>query len=77
MPVSHRDESPESRFSFFLLQTHVVTESGGGSAVMRLTVEDLSSGQKRVFASVGEFSHFLNRLAAPPGDDRWAPPAGA
>jgi hypothetical protein len=77
MPISLHDEIPDSRFGFFLLQTHVVTEAGHGPAAIRLTVEDLSSGQKLVFASVVEFSRFLNRLAEPTGNDRWAPPAGA
>ena len=74
MPVSHRDATSDSRFGFFLVQTHV-TESEQERTV-RLTVEDLSSGEKRVFASVVEFSRFLNRLAER-GDARWAPPADA
>jgi hypothetical protein len=45
--------------------------------VIRLTVEDLSSGEKRVFASVPEFSRFLSRLVEPANDERWAPPADA
>jgi hypothetical protein len=77
MPITLRDVMPDSRFSYFLLQTHVVAEPGQGPAVVRLTVEDLSSGEKRIFESVGEFSRFLNRLMEPAGDKRWAPPAQA
>jgi hypothetical protein len=74
MPVSPRDDTSDSRFGFFLVQTHVVTESEQERTVIRLTVEDLSSGEKRVFASVVEFSRFLNRLGDR-GDERWAPRA--
>lgn len=77
MPVCRHDEVPDSRFSYFLLQTHAVTEPGQGAAVVRVTVEDLSSGEKRVFASVVEFSRFLNRLMEPASDEQWAPPADA
>jgi len=65
-----RDVLPDSRFSYFLLQTHVVTEPGEGPAVVSLTVEDLSSGEKRVFASVVDFSRFLTRLMEPASDER-------
>ena len=65
---------PDSRFGYFLVQTHAVAEPEPGTAVVRLTVEDLSSGEKRVFGSVVEFSRFLSRLTAPTGDEQWAPP---
>ena len=68
---------PDSRFSYFLLQTQIVPETGHVPALVRLTVEDLSSGEKRVFGSVIEFTRFLNHLTRSTGDDRWAPPAGA
>jgi hypothetical protein len=74
MPNTLRDVVTDSQFSYFLLQTHVA-ERGAGPAVVSLTVEDLSSGEKRVFASVTEFSRFLSRLMEPAGDARWAPPA--
>ena len=74
MPIDHRDVMPDSRFSYFLVQTHAVAEPGPGTAVVRVTVEDLSSGEKRVFGSVVEFSRFLTRLTAPAGDEQWAPP---
>jgi hypothetical protein len=77
MPIALRDAATDSQFSYFLLQTHVVTEPGQAPAVVRLTVEDLSSGEKRVFASVVDFSRFLSRLMEPAGDERWAPPAEA
>ena len=77
MPMALRDVLPDSRFSYFLLQTHVVTEPGEGPAVVSLTVEDLSSGEKRVFASVVDFSRFLTRLMEPASDEQWAPPAEA
>jgi hypothetical protein len=73
MPTTLRD----SRFSYFLLQTHVADGQEIGPVVIRLTVEDLSSGEKRVFASVPEFSRFLSRLVEPANDERWAPPADA
>jgi hypothetical protein len=65
---------PDSRFGYFLVQTHVAT-GDEEPAVVRLTVEDLSSGQKLVFESVLEFSRFLRRVVEPAGDERWAPPA--
>jgi hypothetical protein len=77
MPETLHDLQPDSRFSYFLLQTHVAIGEEKGPAVVRLTVEDLSSGEKRVFASVIDFSRFLSRLVEPPGDARWAPPAEA
>jgi hypothetical protein len=77
MPTPRHDAQPDSRFSYFLLQTHIATGQEAGRAVVRLTVEDLSSGQKRVFESVTDFSRFLSRLVEPASDERWAPPAGA
>lgn len=74
MPSALPDVLPDSRFSYFLLQAHV-TAKGDGPVVVRLTVEDLSTGAKRVFESVPDFSRFLSRLAEPDGDARWAPPA--
>ena len=74
MPMSHRDGMPDSRFSYFLVQTHAVAEPGPGTAVVRVTVEDLSSGEKRVFESVVEFSRFLSQITEPASDERWAPP---
>lgn len=75
MPSALRDVPPDSRFSYFLVQTHVANGQDEGRAVVRLTVEDLSSGEKRVFESVPDFSRFLSRLVEPEGDERWAPPA--
>jgi len=68
---------PDSRFSYFLLQTQVATGMEEAPAVVRLTVEDLSSGEKLVFNSVSDFNRFLSRLMEPAGDERWAPPADA
>ena len=67
---------PDSRFSYFLLQTQVATGKEETAALVRLTVEDLSSGEKLVFNSIPDFSRFLKRLTGP-GDERWAPPADA
>ena len=61
-----------SRFGYFLMQTHVAAQ--GETTVVRLTVEDLSSGERRIFESIRELSHFLNQLVEPTGDARWAPP---
>jgi len=77
MPTALPNVLPDSRFSYFLLQTHVATGKEEGPAVVSLTVEDLSSGEKRVFASIPDFSRFLSRLVEPAGDERWAPPADA
>jgi hypothetical protein len=77
MPTAPLNDMPDSRFSYFLLQTHVATGTDSGPAVVSLTVEDLSSGEKRVFASVLDFSRFLSRLVAQGNDARWAPPADA
>ena len=77
MPSTVPERMPDSQFSYFLLQTQIVGETGQLPALVRLTVEDLSSGEKRVFGSVVEFTRFLNHLARPTDDDRWAPPAGA
>jgi hypothetical protein len=60
-----------SRFDYFLVQSHVAAR--GETTVVRLTVEDLSSGEKHVFESIREFSHFLNQLVEPIGDAKWAP----
>jgi len=76
MPLSLREETSGSRINYYLLHAHVVADGGGEQAMVRLTVEDLSSGEKRIFASVVEFSRFLNRLTDQ-GDERWAPPADA
>lgn len=74
--MASRNLGPDSRFGYFLVQTHVVTsEEGSGTAVISLIVEDLSSGEKRVFGSVPDFSRFLSRLAEQSGNERWAPPA--
>ena len=56
------------------MQTHVAAQ--GEMTVVRLTVEDLSSGERRVFESIRELSQFLNQLVEPAGDARWAPPPG-
>lgn len=77
MPSALRNVPPDSRFGYFLLQTHVAAAPGHGPAVVRLTVEDLSSGEKRVFESVPDFSRFLSRLVEPASEERWAPPANA
>jgi hypothetical protein len=77
MPSTVPDGTPDSRFSYFLLQAQIVPEASHLPALVRLTVEDLSSGEKRVFGSVIEFTRFLDHLTRPTGDDRWAPPAGA
>jgi hypothetical protein len=77
MPTDQRNVVPDSRFSYFLLQTHVANGTESGPAVVSLTVEDLSSGEKRVFASVPEFSRFLSRVTERVGDERWAPPDDA
>ena len=76
MPTAQPNVLPDSRFSYFLVQTHVATGKEEGPAVVSLTVEDLSSGEKRVFASVLDFSRFLSRIVEPASDERWAPPAG-
>ena len=73
MPSTLRDVTTDSRFGYFLVQTHVA-EREEGPAVVSVTVEDLSSGEKRVFASVVDFSRFLTCLTEPAGDERWAPP---
>lgn len=74
-PTALPDVRPDSRFSYFLLQTHVAVGTDEGPAVVSLTVEDLSSGEKRVFASISDFTRFLSRLMEPDSDARWAPPA--
>ena len=75
MPTALPNDLPDSRFAYFLLQTHVAAGQDEGPAVVSLTVEDLSSGEKRVFSSIPDFSRFLSRLTEPHNDDRWAPPA--
>ena len=75
MPTTQPNVLPDSRFSYFLLQTHVAMREEAGPAVVSLTVEDLSSGEKRVFASFRDLSRFLSRLTEPADDARWAPPA--
>lgn len=70
-------DMPDSRFGYFLLQTRVARDLATTSAEVSLTVEDLSSGEKRVFASVTDFSRFLSRLVNADSDDRWAPPTDA
>ena len=77
MPTVPPSVQQDSRFSYFLLQAHVARDADQGPAVVRLTVEDLSSGEKRVFASIPDFSRFLHRMVEPTSDDRWAPPADA
>lgn len=77
MPTALPNVQPDSRFSYFLLQTHVAMGKDEGPAVVSLTVEDLSSGEKRVFASIPDFSRFLSRLVEPTSNERWAPPADA
>ena len=68
---------PDSRFGYFLLQTRVARDLEATCAEVSLTVEDLTSGEKRVFDSVTDFSRFLSRLVNANSDDRWAPPADA
>ena len=68
---------PESRFGYFLVQTRVARDTETTSAEVSLTVEDLTSGEKRVFASVTDFSRFLSRLVNANGNERWAPPTDA
>lgn len=75
MPTAPTDVLPTSRFSYFLLQAHVATGREEARAVVSLTVEDLSSGEKRVFASILDFSRFLSRVVEPANIERWAPPA--
>ena len=75
MPMAQTNVLPDSRFSYFLLQTHVAAGKDEGPVVVSLTVEDLSSGEKRVFASIPDFSRFLSRVMEPDSDERWAPPA--
>ena len=75
MPEPLHDVPPDSRFSYFLLQTQIATGKEETPAVVRFTVEDLSSGEKLVFESVPDFSRFLTRLIKPAGDEQWAPPA--
>ena len=41
MPTVPPNVLPDSRFSYFLLQTHVATREEAGPAVVSLTVEDL------------------------------------
>ena len=77
MPTALPNVQPDSRFGYFLVQTHVATGEVEGPAVVSLTVEDLSSGEKRVFASIPDFSRFLSRLVEPASDERWAPPTQA
>ena len=76
-PMAQTNVQPDSRFSYVLVQTHVATGQDEVPAVVSLTVEDLSSGEKRVFGSIPDFSRFLSRLMEPDGDERWAPPAEA
>ena len=61
-----------SRFGYFLVQTHIAAQ--GEVTLVRLTVEDLSSGERRVFESIRELSHFLDQVVEPVGDAKWAPP---
>ena len=77
MPPALPNVLSDSRFGYFLLQTHIANGEEAGPAVISLIVEDLSTGEKRAFASIGEFSRFLGRLAEPAGDERWAPPTDA
>ena len=69
-PSTPRLEAP--RFGYFLMQTQVAAQ--GEVTFVRLTVEDLSSGERRVFESIRELSHFLNQLVTTTGDAKWAPP---
>jgi hypothetical protein len=72
--VGHPSVAPveASRFGYFLVQTHVAAE--GEATLVRLTVEDLSSGERRVFESIRALSHFLHEVVGPIGDAKWAPP---
>lgn len=79
--MSHHDSHPSvrplepPRFGYFLVQTHVAALHE--TTLVRLTVEDLSSGERRVFESIRELSHFLSQLLEPLGDAKWAPPPDA
>jgi hypothetical protein len=71
-PVRSR-EAP--RFGYFLVQTHVAALDE--TTLVRLTVEDLSSGERRVFDSIRDLCHFLGQRLEPRGEAKWAPPPNA
>lgn len=63
--------SEPRRFGYFLLQTRMVEVAG--AAVLRPTVEDLSSGDKWDFDSASDLCRFLEALSDPARYSRWAP----
>lgn len=71
-PVPPVPRADEPHFGYFLVHTQVAVQ--GESTLVRMTVEDLTSGERRVFASIRELSHFLNQFVAPLGTAKWAPP---
>lgn len=71
-PPSAESPVPEVQFGYFLLHTHT---AGPERTLIRLTLEDLGTGNKSVFESTRALMRFLDaRVHGTTGDERWAPP---
>ena len=71
VPISGESPASDVQFGYFLLHTHC---SNQGRALLRLTLEDLSSGTKSTFGSTRELKRYLDSWLHGPGLERWAPP---
>lgn len=64
----------QSRFGYFVLHAHSVREDAAQTE-LRLTIEDLRTGEKRSFDSSAELQHFFDEWAGTlTGDLRFRAP---